>query len=247
MFPLGRLALMKGEHPTQGGPLPGRIYAGLLDVAGEDEGASDVEQQVVGLANPRRDSTVLTIVEVDRSTLADEVIKAPTYRVVQRLSWIGVKHSRLYGQIKALSDCWHFRYLVCDGTGVGAGLVSFLDKALPGRVIPFVFNSSTKSQLGWSWLSIIDTGRWKEPADGEQEFWNQLGFMQYVIIPGPNKTMRWSVPDGTRDPKTGDLVHDDQVLSSALSAVLDEQDWAGAGPAVVIRVRDVLGDIDRGY
>jgi hypothetical protein len=37
--------------------------------------------------------------------------------------------------------------------------------------------------------------------------------------------LRWSVPDATRDPKTGELVHDDLALSAALCAVLDEQDW----------------------
>ena len=87
------------------------------------------------LANKKRDSTALTIVEVDLTSLADELIQAPTYRVVSRHEWVGVKHTTLYGRIKALADHWQARYLVVDATGVGAGLASFLDKALPGQVI----------------------------------------------------------------------------------------------------------------
>jgi hypothetical protein len=37
--------------------------------------------------------------------------------------------------------------------------------------------------------------------------------------------MRWGVPDGVRDPATGELVHDDHIVSAALCSVLDEQTW----------------------
>ena len=35
--------------------------------------------------------------------------------------------------------------------------------------------------------------------------------------------MRWGVPDGTRDHRTGELVHDDYVLSAALVSLLDHE------------------------
>ena len=37
------------------------------------------------------------------------------------------------------------------------------------------------------------------------------------------QTVRWGVPEGTRDPGTGRIIHDDLVMSAALS-VLDEED-----------------------
>ncbi len=37
MFPPARRALMQGTHPARLAPEPGKIYALLLDVAGEDE------------------------------------------------------------------------------------------------------------------------------------------------------------------------------------------------------------------
>lgn len=51
--------------------------------------------------------------------------------------------------------------------------------------------------------------------------------------PGPNRMMRWGVPDGTRDIKTGELIHDDLIISAALCSTLDEQTWGLAISAVI--------------
>ncbi|NMC34793.1 MAG: hypothetical protein GYA36_20410 [Veillonellaceae bacterium] len=263
MFPAARVGLMKGDHRAGACPEAGKVYALLLDVAGEDEGAnagafadgSSTSGGTAGLSNDRRDSTALTVVEVDLSTVEDPLLRAPTYRVVQRRAWVGVKHARIYGEVRALAQSWGARYVVVDGTGVGAGLVSFLDKALPGRVLPFIFNQSTKSSLGWSFLGVVDTGRFKDFKHGDSSeaydlqalFFEQLSFMQYEILPGPAKVMRWSVPDGTRNPATGELVHDDLVLSAALCGVLDDQEWTISGPALVVRRSDPLKEMDHGF
>jgi hypothetical protein len=187
---------------------------------------------------------------VDLSTLADDIIKRPSYRVVSRQSWIGVRHTALYGQVKALAEHWNARYLVVDATGVGAGLSAFLDRALPGKVLPFLFNGSTKSQLGWDFLSIVETGRFKDysPADRDQEeFILQLSACQMEIKPGPEHKIQWGVPDGTRDSSTGELLHDDWILSAALCGVLDAQEWAVTGPALVVRAQDPLETMDEGF
>jgi hypothetical protein len=78
-------------------------------------------------------------------------------------------------------------------------------------------------------------------------FYNQLLHCQYEVLPGPAKTLRWGVPDGTRDAETGELVHDDLVLSAALCVVLDEQEWKVSGPAVVVRRQDPLREYDKGF
>jgi len=262
MFPPARTALMYGSHPGLYGPSARGIYCILIDVAGEDEGIS---KDTGELFNPGRDSTALTVVEV-LLPMGSEKDLAPTYNVVFRKTWIGLKQTSLYSQIKATAELWRCRWLVIDATGVGAGLASFLDRALPGKVLPFVFNSKTKSELGWDFLSVIDTGRWKEyaiPAPTgtlrsgdsgrsladlnchQQEFFNQLAFCQYEIIPGPEKKMRWAVPEGQRDPATGELVHDDLILSAALVAVLDSQQWGSAGPALMVQAADPLKSMDK--
>ncbi len=59
--------------------------------------------------------------------------------------------------------------------------------------------------------------------------------------------MSWGVPDGARDAESGELVHDDLVISAALSAVLEDQDWPPGQPTAIIRGRDPLEDMDKGF
>ncbi|MBE0411762.1 MAG: hypothetical protein IBX69_18700, partial [Anaerolineales bacterium] len=124
MFSAQRQALMQGRHSKMFSPLEDELYAILVDIAGEDEGAGGEPGIDFELANPARDSTALTVVRVDLSTLGDELIQAPTYQVVNRYLWTGIKHTHLYGQIKALAQLWNVRWLVVDATGVGAGMAS---------------------------------------------------------------------------------------------------------------------------
>ena len=245
MFPPRRTALMRGDHPAREAPEPDQVYAFLLDVAGEDEGAAAGEDGAESLAYPQRDSTALTIVEVDLSSLSDQLLQAPTYRVVGRRCWTGVRHTALYGQLRALIDAWDPRCIVVDATGVGAGLCSFLDAAYPHRVLPFQFNTASKSRLGWDFLSVIESGRYREhrpsPVYAQEQalFWRELSFCQMEIIPGPERRMRWGVPAGTRDPASGELVHDDLVLSAALVSALEGQPW-GLGDSTLNPAPDPL-------
>jgi hypothetical protein len=59
-------------------------------------------------------------------------------------------------------------------------------------------------------------------------FWREVTFCQYSVPEGEGafeRSLRWGVPDGTRDQATGELVHDDRLVAAALVAVLDEQAW----------------------
>jgi hypothetical protein len=250
--------MMRGEHGERSEPATGRTYAALLDVAGQDEGARSAlsaSLDETAQENPRRDSTALTIVEVDLATLSDPLVKAPVYRVVSRKLWTGTNQVTLYSQLRALIEHWRAQYVVIDATGVGAGLSSFLDKAFPGKVLPFVFTQSSKSKLGWDFLGVIDTGRYKEPTPdpslkgggGELQelFFRQAENCLYEVVPGPGKILRWSVPDGYRDPVTGELLHDDLLMSAGLVAELDSLDWAVTGPVLVVPRIDPLLEMDR--
>lgn len=86
-----------------------------------------------------------------------------------------------------------------------------------------------------------------EPGALQALFWQQAAFCEFAIQPGPQKTVRWGVPDGTRDPANGELVHDDLLISAALAAVLDEQEWSAGGAALVVPGRDPLEELDRGF
>jgi len=91
----------------------------------------------------------------------------------------------------------------------------------PIPVVPFIFTAASKSALGWDWIGLIDTGRYREYAgDGEQLtrlFRAQLAATAYTTPPGPGKSLRWGTPAGRG--------HDDLVMSAALVTLLDGRDW----------------------
>lgn len=260
MFPPSRLALIAAQaSETCTHPQPGHSYALMLDVAGEDEAAQSAAaaerpfSSGLGLKNPGRDATAATLVEVDLSTLEDELIARPTYRVIQRRIWVGVRHTRLYAELRALAHLWAVHWLVVDATGVGAGLSSFLEKPFPNRLLPVLFTGKVKSDLGWGFLEMVDGGRFKDcsasPTDAaamvlSRMFIEQLQNCQYEILPGPEKRMRWGVPDGKRSHLSGELLHDDLVVSAALAVILDQQSWNTGGPSLVVPRRDPLAEMD---
>ena len=238
MFGPDRRAMMRGDHTRYREGIPGREYALLIDVAGEDEGSRNEDDWAVPESRGvgRRDYTAVTIVEVDRSTCGDPLVAAPIYRVVDRYWWRGAKHVSLYARIVDLArNTWRARWVVVDATGIGAGLASFLSSSMPGPVRPFVFSASSKSVLGWSFLAVCDTGRFKDHADdGSPEyaqFWREVENADYEILDGPGKRMRW----GVWDPE----IHDDLLVSAAMCALLDDADGLYVGSEVV-EAEDVL-------
>ncbi len=246
LFTPQRLSLLQGTHPSQVMPMRGQMYVMTLDVAGEDE---DGGLQTSLGSTPARDATALTIARVDL-TASNPL---PSYQVVHRRLWVGVQHSALFTEILQMAGDWSVRFLVCDATGIGSGLVSFLSKSLGNKVIPFIFSSKSKSDLAWSFLSVIDSSRFKDYAATSDHpgqfkelqtlFFDQLQHCQYEIHPGPEKRIQWSVPPDTRNLTTGNLVHDDLLFSAAMLSLLDDQPWSLPGPTAIVQAPDPLDDM----
>jgi len=230
----GELEVGRGAGPGTGPDSPppflglkmgeagGGCIAFLIDIAGQDESKMNVLQSFdVGLGNPGRDSTALSIVEIDLSTL--ETLQRPTYHVVARHSWVGENHLAVFGKLKNLAETWNPQHIVMDATGVGEGLWALMDRAFPARVIPVKFTQQEKSELGWRFLSIIETGRFRDHVHTDEV---RLQYNKCIceILPGPAKTLRWGVPDGTRGPD-GELIHDDFIIADSLTAILDRLEW----------------------
>ena len=253
MFNAGRMALMFSQDLTPLPPSPkgegGRgVYAFLIDVAGMDEARTALAASETGKGkkthtydtiNEGRDSTTLSVVQIDLSTL--ETQQAPTYRVVLRKAWQGQNHLTVFGQLKSLSETWRPQHIVVDATGVGEGLWAMLDRAYGMRVIPVKFSQQEKSEIGWRFLSIIETGRFRD-SDPSEAVRTQYALCQSEILPGPGKILRWGVPDGTRGPD-GLLVHDDFILADALVAKLEELEWHLGSKTVVIEGKDPLEEM----
>jgi hypothetical protein len=162
LFPPQRLAQLAGDHPRRHRAEPGKRYALLLDVAGEEEAAYNPASLQ---ANARRDSTALTVIEVEESRsrgiekmhgvgdrptesssgdggccavsprlLDFSTPRLPVYRIVDRMAWTGVRHTALHAQLVDLArNVWRASVVVVDATGVGAGLASFLAASLGER------------------------------------------------------------------------------------------------------------------
>ena len=258
LFTPQRLGLMQGSHPALQSPQSGKVYAMLVDLAGEDEALRQNPAET-GLANPGRDASAVTVVEVDTLWLSDSLFHRPRYKVVCRYHWVGIRQAALFSQLLDLAEHWQARKLVVDASGVGAGVASFLRDRLGDRVLPLVFNQALKSGLGWNFLSIIDTGRFQDcTSQGIHEFTHeqsalkaafeqQLQACQYKVSIGPEKTLHWGVPDGARDPNTHQPLHDDLLISAAMTAVLDEQDWACPVEPILIAAPDPIQEMEGAY
>jgi hypothetical protein len=180
-----------------------------IDLAGE---AEIEEGAILRALKPRQDSTVVTIGELDFS-IGDDTQKQPRVRVVEHYWWTGKKHAELYPQlIDILKNVWHCRKVVVDATGVGQPVSSFLRQSLGSRISPFTFTQRSKSELGFTLLAAINSGRLKMYAgDGSaeyQEFWFEMEKAKNQYR--PSQTMNFYV-----DPAQG---HDDFLMSLALLA-----------------------------
>ncbi len=201
-------AQMQGQHQRRSRPSPGRVYVAGIDIAGQAEEAQD---EALRSITPRRDSTVVTIAELD-FPISDDLIRGPVARIVEHYWWTGRTHASLYPQlVDILRNVWRCRRVVVDSTGLGEGVASFLERALGSSVVTrFKFSAQSKSSLAFDLLAAVNSGRLKMYApDGSpeyQEFWNQMerarGFYR------PNQTMNFYV-----DPSRG---HDDFLMSLAL-------------------------------
>ncbi len=242
LFSAQRLAQMQGDHERRHAAEPGKRYALLIDVAGEDE--QPVEHGAFD-PNARRDSTAITVVEIGMAGSPDGErldgwtgtelelrSRLPVYRVVDRIAMTGARTVDVHARIVDLAvNVWKAGAVVVDATGVGAGLASFLQASLgsgkrPIRVLPFLFSAQSKSALGWDFTNLIDTGRFKEYRDDSlagtpeaqvtAEFWRQLREVTFTTSLGPGKLMQWSVPAGRG--------HDDLVMSAAMVVALEGVD-----------------------
>ena len=80
------------------------------------------------------------------------------------------------------------------------------------------------------------------PTELQSLFYRQCRHAQMEILPGPERRMRWGVPEGMRDEASGELLHDDLLISAALCALLDEQEW-GLAVSEIISPLDPIDDL----
>ena len=171
LFSAHQLAQMEGRHMRRRSPEQGRTYVAGVDVAGEAPDGEGVDE-ALRAARPTRDSTVVTIGELDFSG-CDELSPEPAVRIVEHYWWTGQSHADLFPRlVDVLREVWRCRRVVVDASGLGQGIASFLERALVrGVTVPFVFTAQSKSRLAFDLLAAASSGRLKMYAqDGSQEY-----------------------------------------------------------------------------
>ncbi|MBF8266517.1 MAG: hypothetical protein HW388_25 [Dehalococcoidia bacterium] len=208
LFSPQQRAQMQGDHSRRSSPEQGKVYVAAVDIAGEAEEGKD---EALRIAQPQRDSTVVTIGELDFSH-CDQLMPEPAIRIVEHCWWTGQSHASLFPRlVDVLRGLWRCRRVVVDATGLGQGIASFLEKTLGRAVVePFTFTVQSKSRLAFDLLATVNSGRLKMYArDGSPEFqelWSQVEKAQGYFR--ANQTMSFHVP-----PAMG---HDDFLMSLAL-------------------------------
>ena len=206
-FSAQQKAQLQGSHARKHSAVRGKIYVAGIDLAGEAEEVDDAQLRSL---KPRRDSTVITIGELDYS-MFDEIQKQPGIKIVEHYRRTGVKHTELYPQlVDILKNVWKCKRIVVDATGIGQPVASFLKQAIGSHVMPFTFTAPSKSELGFNLMAAVNSGRLKMYAaygsSEFQEFWSEMDNAKSQYR--PNQTLNFYV-----DPAKG---HDDFLMSLAL-------------------------------
>lgn len=199
LFSGAQLGQVIGQHPRRRGPAGGKAYVAGIDLAGE---AETPEGEV--LTRPGRDSTVITIGDLDAAGEG-------RIAVVEQYAWTGVRHTTLYQQMAhLLKNLWNCRSVAADATGVGEGVTSFLRGALGSRVEAFKFTQASKSELGFELIAAVNSGRLRMyAADGSFEYAETMRQLEKArSVYRPNQTLNFFV-----DAAEG---HDDYLMSLAL-------------------------------
>ncbi len=201
LFNRVQLAQLTGTHSRQRSRVNGAIYVAGIDYAGQDE-----QLDGLVLTRPQRDATVITI-----GAVSFDGGREPSVKIVDHYAWIGTPHHELHPQIVELvRNKWNCSRVLCDATGIGEPLASFLQKSCGSRVVPFKFTQHTKSQLGFDLIAFVNSGRVQCYAgDGSREFAEFMLEMEKARSHyRPNQTINFYV-----DPLEG---HDDYLMSLAL-------------------------------
>ncbi len=198
------------------GPERAKVYTFGLDVAGQEENPTGVEENV---GQHKRDATDLVIGEF---TPEGAVVPVCLYQ------WVGKAHSQQREQILAIIKHWGCIGGVCDATGIGEPLAYYLIEKLPHLEIEaYKFKGQgdeNKSKLGYLAYDYVTADKFKVPrlpqdyAPSQAELWHELRWQLETLVREAKKEQRinWHVPANAKPRYDGHVPHDDLVTACFL-------------------------------
>jgi len=198
---------------TRIGPSPNDVYIFSIDVAGQEEEITEIDEASIG--KDKRDSTALTIGKLQKD---GSVIPICWYY------WTGEKHTKVRDQIKAILKHWNTIGGVCDATGIGEPLAHFLKEEFPSQEIEaYKFKAQgdeNKSKLGYLAYSFVANDLIKIPKQPtedpiQSELWLELKWQieNLVRVAKKQQTINYHVPENATPRFDGHKPHDDLVIS----------------------------------
>ena len=131
--------------------------------------------------------------------------------MVEQVSWTGERHATAqFKLVEILKRVWNVSRVAVDSTGAGEPVACYLREVMGNRVIPFVFSAPSKSELGFEFLAIVNSGRLTlYRPDGSPEYASTMRELEMArAVYRPNRTLNFFL-----DPADG---HDDFLMSLAL-------------------------------
>jgi len=191
------------------GPERNKIYIFSVDVAGQEEHPTTVDDVDIGVH--KRDATNLGIAEL---LLDGTVVPVCLYQ------WVGKAHSQQREQILAIIKHWGCIGGVCDATGIGEPLAYYLVEKLPNLEIePYKFKAQgdeNKSKLGYLAYNYVAADKFKIPRqpEGDQqqaELWEEMRWQleNLLRVAKRQQSINWYVPGTAKPRKVGHVPHDD--------------------------------------
>ena len=194
------------------GPKPGSSYCFSIDVAGQEEQPTELDE--VDAGSHKRDATILTIGE-----LTPDGIIVP----VCFYQWVGKAHTQQRVQIKTILKHWGVIGGSCDATGLGEPLAYWLVEQFPELEIEaYKFKAAgdeNKSKLGYLAYAYVQGGLFRMPkrpttnpqqADLYDEARWQLENL--VRVAKKEQKINFNVPGTAKPRREGHVPHDDIVM-----------------------------------
>ena len=205
LFAEAEIQSLRGTHPRLAQPLARERYVAGLDVAGD---------------GARADASVLTIARVRTGGVCE---------VVTHVSWRSVAINVLEAAVLRAATDWKLERLVIDGTGMGIGVASHIERQLPTvEVERFLFQTRSKSDLGFALIAAAARGALSiymdDGSHDARSCMAELRACERRLLSG--RRMSWG----------NDRQHDDYVSSLALC--LHAAGQAGEPRLAVGRRRD---------